>query len=178
MKPFLSIGIIIILMIFLSSCVSVPISQPPTDKTTRFIETEKAKATTAINITNKIPVYIPGSIRLTEGGIAEDFFFTPTKRRVYYGIPGAVTELIPSGTISKLFYENQDLYTEPVEMTLVTLIKHCKIPKKIFEEAVAIEKEKSESAGFDLTHEENELPNADIIYTFDNDIINEYYRRE
>jgi hypothetical protein len=26
--------------------------------------------------------------------------------------------------------------------------------------------------------EDHEIPNADIIYTFDNDIINEYYRRE
>ena len=30
----------------------------------------------------------------------------------------------------------------------------------------------------DITKEREELPNADIIYTFDDDIINEYYRYE
>jgi hypothetical protein len=42
-----------------------------------------------------------------------------------------------------------------------------------------LEKEKriNIELGIDMTNEENELPNGDIIYTFDNDIINEYYRR-
>jgi hypothetical protein len=34
--------------------------------------------------------------------------------------------------------------------------------------------------GFDMVTpiESNELPNLDIIYTFDNEVINAYYRRE
>jgi hypothetical protein len=67
---------------------------------------------------------------------------------------------------------------EPTEMTTVAFIKHFKIPKEKFMELVEEDEKISTSMGLNLSTEDYELPNADIIYTFDNDIINYYYRRE
>jgi len=66
-------------------------------------------------------------------------------------------------------------------MDTVTFIKYCHISKDDF--AVALEKAKRHWLAYKISeiefdHEEWELPNADIIYTFDNEIINAYYRRE
>jgi hypothetical protein len=123
-----------------------------------------------------LPTYTPGSIKL-EPGVVSDYDFTPTKRRLYYGIPGPFEALAPEGTINELFEKDKDIYTEPQEMLLVTLVKHCNISRQDFDKAVEEYKEMCASAGYDMAHEEAEIPNADIIYTFDNEIINAYYRR-
>jgi len=62
-------------------------------------------------------------------------------------------------------------------MPLVTLIKHFKVPKCVFVAEVKKIKRAWLALGDDLCAEVNELPNADIIYTFDNELINYYYRR-
>lgn len=67
---------------------------------------------------------------------------------------------------------------EPKEMSLVSFIKYFDIPKEVFEAKIReVEKYRMEEAGdaFRYHTEQYELPNADILYTFDNDIINEYY---
>jgi len=66
----------------------------------------------------------------------------------------------------------------PPEMILVTLVKRYDMPKNKFEDAVRLAAEKLINEGRDLSEEQWELPNADIIYTLDNEIINAYYRRE
>ena len=63
------------------------------------------------------------------------------------------------------------------EMPLVTLVKHFKVPKHVFVAEVERHRKVDLSLGKDLSEERYELPNADIIYTFDNEIINAYYRR-
>jgi len=75
-------------------------------------------------------------------------------------------------------YEKENPFeTEISEMILVTFIKHFQIPREDFEKAVAYQWDYQKRYGVDMTSERFELPNPDIIYTFDNDIINEYYRR-
>ena len=65
------------------------------------------------------------------------------------------------------------------EMPLVTLVKRFQVPKHVFvAEVEKMRKIKSTFDGYDPTAETQEFPNADIIYTFDNDIINAYYRRD
>jgi len=59
----------------------------------------------------------------------------------------------------------------------LAFIKHFRIAREVFEQGIALQKFWDEEFGNDTSAETNELPNADIIYTFDNDIINEYYRR-
>ena len=62
------------------------------------------------------------------------------------------------------------------EMYLVSFIKHFNIPREEFDKAV--KEYISHRTTEELKKEFWEAPNADIIYTFDNEIINEYYRYE
>jgi len=136
----------------------------------------KATAIASVKNFKIIPVYVPGSINL-DNSIGDDFSFTPTKRRAYYLIPSAVIELVPEGTIEELFEKDKDILAERQEMALVTLIKYCNISEKDFKRAIVKELAQKIAVGIDITQEEYELPNADIIYTFDNVLINYYYRR-
>lgn len=86
------------------------------------------------------------------------------------------------------YYDFNDFYTngisakEPKEMALVSFIKYFNISKADFEnkikEVTQIFMETSGGDAFRYHTEQYELPNADILYTFDNDVINEYYRYE
>lgn len=71
---------------------------------------------------------------------------------------------------------------EPQEMYLVSFVKHFKISREDFEAACEKKRLRFEELhnvnGHDISDEAHEIPNADIIYTFDNEIINEYYRRD
>ncbi|MCI9448901.1 MAG: hypothetical protein HFE30_01440 [Clostridiales bacterium] len=68
---------------------------------------------------------------------------------------------------------------EPPEMYIVSFIKYFHISKEEFERVCAERRAFMEQMpSYDVNGEDYELPNPDIIYTFDNDIINEYYLRE
>ena len=121
----------------------------------------------------KIPVYIPGSISLASR--LDEYPFEVTKREIYYKIDSAFEDIVGSDAADAAFESAGE--NEPTEMRLVTFIKHHNIQKKDFEKAVARLKKILESHNMDIYNEEYELPNADIIYTFNNKLINYYYRR-
>ena len=171
MRKLLSLALTAAIMLGLGACFGG-------DKPTSTPDTTPVQTTTeATTITAELPVYTPGSIKLTPGGIGSDFEFTPTKRRRYYSIPGPFSALVPEGTLDELFEKNKDIYNEPQEMALVTLVKHCNISRQDFEKAVEEYIEMCVTNGLDMIEEDFEIPNVDIIYTFDNEIINAYYRR-
>ena len=64
------------------------------------------------------------------------------------------------------------------EMLLVSFVKRYDITREEFDSAVEKFIAHNEEMGCDMTGEEYEVPNGDIIYTFDNEIINHYYRYE
>lgn len=68
----------------------------------------------------------------------------------------------------------QDIYRD--EMYLVSIIKGLNISREEFDQAVA--KYLLQHDPENLMTEYYEIPNGDIIYTFDNEIINAYYRYE
>jgi len=69
---------------------------------------------------------------------------------------------------------------ETDEMDAVAFIKHFDVPRELAEKAIEELHEyvMSTSQNVDVYDEFWEVPNLDIIYTFDNEIINAYYRRE
>jgi hypothetical protein len=96
----------------------------------------------------------------------------------YYGFDG-VDELFAPGAIQNFLDDMGRGYKEyPDEMVLLTMIKKYDLPKENLEEAIKRAAEDILSRGRNLSEESDELPNPDIIYTFDNEIINGYYRRE
>jgi len=132
--------------------------------------------------TPSLPIYVPGSIKLEPAdqnhGLFVMFSFLPTKRYIYYGIPGEILDLGDVNASSEVFDRIQMPGKEPQEMAIFAYVKYCNISKVDFNNAIEKRKNFLLELSRDLANEEYELPNADIIYTFDNEIINHYYRRE
>ena len=119
----------------------------------------------------------PQDIRLKQDSHSLGWTFGPlTKRYVYYAI-NLFTLPIPAEAVG-IYFDELWHSAEPTEMAFLTFIKEYSIHKEVFEEAIRVEWEDRNHLGLDMTQEEYELPNPDIIYTFDNEIINAYYRRE
>ena len=135
--------------------------------------------TTSTTLTNSL-VYIPGSIKLnpdTEYG-SDMAKFPITHRHVYYEIDGPYIRLVDEKAYDAWNPPSTPDGIEPTEMLLVSFIKQFNISKEDFIEATNQLREIRERNNWDTSNESNEIPNPDVIYTFDNDLISEYYRRE
>jgi len=163
--------------------------EPATANTMENTTIEEGYSVTEATSHIALPVYQPGSVNLKPKGYWEEEFDLPYEveyRICYYSLPGWVEDLgnaIDPGAgdfATNEIAEKRDP-NGPSEMTIVTYLKRVPIPKDVFEaelkKYIEIEKEIALLIGDDPADEFHELPNADIIYTFDNDIINEYYRR-
>jgi len=155
-------------------------------------ESDAATIETIITEIDEIPPHVfvsPDKIALGDPEIIIEFDgdpgFTPKYRMVYYSC-GLFTELVDPAKLdafdelhnSRRFVDGR--YVDFDEMMYVMFIKYFNIPKEEFVIAVENQRLIHIKWGDDMTTpmESNELPNADIIYTFDNEIINAYYRRE
>ena len=130
-----------------------------------------------------LPEYQPGSIQLVPQE-QDEYEFERKYRITYYRIWGEFTECLSE--------EQKQDYTEWVEnyskqneygkkqneMQLASYLKRYQIPREEFDKAAEKFIANGKAAGWDTTQEEYEVPNGDIIYTFDNEIINQYYRYE
>ena len=67
-------------------------------------------------------------------------------------------------------------------MYTVSFVKYFEISREDFERCCEQKRKRLEylrdELGHDINIEGAEIPNADIIYTFDNEIINNYYLRD
>ena len=139
------------------------------------------------------PTYVPEDISL----FPDEYFLQDVNRgyvrkyrECYYNYSNWFMELyrdseLPWIDLPSRHYGPNAEYIETDEMDIVVLIQHYDIPKEVFIKALEKEKqrwlhywrvERGEDIPFDS--EGSEWPNPDIIYTFDNEIINAYYRRE
>lgn len=191
----LAISLILVLLLFGACRESLPnetttvrtiaetFATNPTEQST----TETGARTTVwkTNPDTGLPKYVPGNVILDPGydiSLGEDPYKC-SYRYVYYTVSGILTDYYGQKEVSDYLESlgNSREWKEPKEMPIVSVIKHFKIPKEKF---IELNNQHAEaiaglaSSGINVDTEELELPNADIIYTFDNDIINEYYRRE
>jgi hypothetical protein len=152
-----------------------------------------AKSTTTTNVTgttyngslvNGLPVYVNGAIPLLPESSLEPFAYQRHFRDIYYTVQ---LELLCSvsqqdfaawrqSEIKKAAEEGRG-GKEPTEMMLLAFVKHFNVSRAEFDKGVEALIHHWTSIGVANTNELHEIPNADIIYTFDNKIINEYYRR-
>jgi len=170
--------LVLVLYFCLAGCGSDPVEHSHESTTIQASTAQTSTRETSTTL-KPLPLYMPESIQLEPDiYIMDDFGFRPTKRRVYYKIPIELIDVYPEKITDELFKDN-DICTEPTEMAVVTMIKYCNTSKEAFKDVLGKIAKKYETAGTDVAlQEEWELPNPDIIYTFDNDIINAYYRRE
>ncbi|MCL2165555.1 MAG: hypothetical protein FWH55_14480 [Oscillospiraceae bacterium] len=161
-----SVFLVAIFALILCSC-APQIDPPFSDKATSTTETMAR-----VTLPNLLPP--PEAIKLMDMPYFYESVELMKYRVIYYRIHGEFDSLaVYDGT------RTEQLVKED-EMLLVSYAKHYNIGKKIFVEAVRQRYENSIITGWedDIYAESAELPNADIIYTFDNEIINAYYRRE
>ena len=135
-----------------------------------------------------IPQYVPGSIieeTTNENYIpSEENLYVSWRHRWAWGvIPGEVEDLVSD---EESLTWNDHFKTlemtpngEPAEMCSVSYVKFFNISKADFEIAIERARETQYISPEDNPLDEFfELPNPDIVYTFDDEIISNYYRRE
>ena len=190
------VWITIVLCMFValfSSCQSDTPSMPSATSqaagipTSDEIENESSQSTHSKDSLDKIPSttgalpeYKAGSIKL-EPQDQDDYTFNRKYRIAYYQIWGEFTELLSEEEYQDYMEwvdqkAKKDGYGEfQNEMLLVSFIKRYKIPREEFNQAVEKYIANSKASACDLSSEAYEVPNGDIIYTFDNEVINRYY---
>lgn len=160
-------------------------SAPATENSVSEKAKSNAKQTDASNSpdTKNLPEYKPGSIKL-EPQDQDDYAFTRKYRIAYYQIGGEFMDLLSEDARQDFMNwadeeSKKNGYGEHQnEMLLVSFVKRYNISRTDFDKAVKAYTDTRNKTGADLYAEENEVPNGDIIYTFDNEIINRYYRYE
>lgn len=161
------------------------VTEPSTDATTEPVTqpTTIPDVTTPTNSAG-LPEYVPGSILLVPQN-KDMFKFDRKYREVYYTIKGGFEELLTEEEEQEWYNWCEEtrygLNLDYDEMLLVTMIKRYDISREEFDKVVANYVAFWDQYGmFDRypLPEEYEVYNGDIIYTFDNEIINHYYRYE
>jgi hypothetical protein len=142
--------------------------------------TQATPTTTPPTTQSALPKYVPESIKLSEAEDLQSSFewpFVPEYRFVYYRIPNSFLFLVEDREAKRAWVNEYSALAPPPEMLIVSFVKAFNVPKEDFVRVIEENRQARIDMGMDLNDEMNELPNADIIYTFDNDIINYYYRR-
>jgi len=178
MKRYFSLLLCLALCCALFACGN-PIPELTTAESTNAL----AETTTEAPIPTdpSLPVYVPGSIKLDPSYDYSDSDYADYKRsyRVsYYQIPVEFVELAGADGYDYIETAYSGFISEPPFMLLADFAEHFEIPKEQFVHLLDVLEASWIDSGCDISSEEYELPNADIIYTFDNEIINEYYRRQ
>lgn len=112
--------------------------------------------------------------------------FLPKYRDVYYWGPSFLCDIVDQDALAEWYetvvrpdYRNN---AEPKEMYTVSFVKYFEISREDFERCCEQKRKRLEylrdELGHDINVEGAEIPNADIVYTFDNEIINNYYLRD
>jgi len=135
-----------------------------------------------------VPRYIPGATELQplESLIIAPYggsTFIPQHRWVYYIIPGRLASLVDNDDfmIWNQEWRAADTGDSRDQMMLVHFIRFFDISREEFEfvlEEMRADNDWRASRGTDLSCEMREIPNADIIFTFDPVIISYFFRRE
>ena len=165
--------------LILCSCTQIdPIRIDPT----LSVESISSATTTVGYILPSLPdpLPLPNSIKLEEEPHnaftdGEDWDFT--YRIIYYGIPSQIGNIVVDRS-DDFFPSLEGVPGPEAEMAIVSYVKHYDIQKEDFIEAVQSMYSIQIDRGWGIYDEGSELPNPDIIYTFDNEVINAYYRRE
>jgi len=169
------------LLLGLTACFDGGGDKPTTAPVTTFAHTTTAESElTTQGITQKPSPptgleYLPGSVDLLDKNYYESIENRPY-RLIYYRIPGVIGDLVPEDKHTAWAQQNFWGKTEFTEMPLVAFVKHFDISREAFETAIA--ELAIHNAMNGNNDEEFEVPNADVIYSFDNEIINRYYRYE
>jgi len=131
-----------------------------------------------IYFSEQLPVHVPGSIDLwNPEELAAAFYlpYVPVHRATFYTIPGDFEIRFGRVPDEWILHDNP---VAPPTMMLMRFILYHEIPFYQFVEEIERLREVHERLGRSTNLELDELPNPEIIYTFDPEIISYFYRRE
>lgn len=155
------------------------------------VKTMEAWAGDNAVIPDIIPQFVQGDmkIRTAQGALEHAPYkttFPPKFRDCYYWGQSVLYDLVDNEAFGEWYnavvQPDIDSNAEPQEMYTVSFVKYFQISRDDFDRCCEAKRERMESLrdehGHDITGEGAEIPNGDIIYTFDNEIINSYYLRD
>ena len=126
-----------------------------------------------------LPEHVPGSITLRPLQQLHRHWSEPPMRfrQAFYGVPHNIIDLVDLEEIDA-WWPMAEYYIRGDINQLMRFLQYFNISREDFDAAMEITRELRMEVGFDPTDERYELPNADIIFTFDNDLIRYFYRRQ
>jgi len=124
------------------------------------------------------PEHVPGSITLRRSDLHRHPSEPPMRfRYAFYGVPSPIFDLVDMDRWGE-WWSMAEVYIDEDINQLMRFVQHFNISREDFDAAIGMLRGFYIEWGWDLADEFNELPNADIIFTFDNDLIRYFYRRE
>ena len=140
-------------------------------------ETQNRQETTESENTTVLPV----------GGDDEFTLDDLPMRYIYYSLSYPYNLLVENQDEFNEWYKARIITDDMDEMLYVSFVKRFNISREEFDKAthdliriITEDGDTPVTPPFDTAHEAelDEVPNADVIYTFDNEFIKEYYKRE
>jgi len=143
----------------------------------------ESDATSVVSTTEQITIPRLEDIKIDSKGYWEnqwDWDFEAVYRLVYYTLPGYLEDMVNDldNPDAHVFVDWLAYEGDRDVMMIMVYVERYNIPKDVFTAAVSEYIAITVQNDWDPTEEGFEPPNPDIIYTFDNEIINAYYRRE
>ena len=164
MKKIYILSLLFAVALLLTSCTLNV--EPQLDETTA----QSVVETTVISMP-PFPSIAPETIIVFEDPHDALYIHDPHMEIVYRAIYYSISE-----SIYRLGEFDGSISTD--EMALLFWVRHHNISREDFMVAVQLDYEGIIARGWDVHSEGAELPCPDIIFTFDNEIINAFYRRE
>jgi len=150
---------LLVILLLLAGC-----GKTPENTTTTSTETTTTMATETTLFT------------VPEGWTGDIEYEYSKHQSEYYDIPGFFSNLVDVYDYSCWIVDEKPIFDDFHEMALLQFIKRFDIPKETFAEVVEEYEKGSLADGF--SYDEISHFNVEIIYSFDNKLISDYYREE
>ncbi|MCL2356961.1 MAG: copper amine oxidase N-terminal domain-containing protein [Defluviitaleaceae bacterium] len=125
-----------------------------------------------------LPEHIPGSVTLRSYIPGRHWSEGPMRfRHAFYWVPFEIINLIHYSEMGDWWDTVESYIDDDINQTM-RFVQYFNISREDFDAALERMRSHGIRMGHDFSDELHELPNADIIFTFDDEIIRWFYRRE
>ena len=171
-------------MIMLSTLPAITEVRTRWDQLIQIADVQWSPSTWPVNSSNwpeHLPRHVTGSLVLMPednlSGVV-DLSMPPQFRRTFYVVPGEIMDMVRGGERSRYDWLTNEGRELQDQMLLMHFIQYFNISRADFDIVIERKREAGLRRGVNFATEWGELPNADIIFTFDDDIVRYFYRRE
>jgi hypothetical protein len=173
---------VLLLSLFLLVSCNNDINRDPTTTTTTIPNktsltlTSKNNASSYASPQTKIWKINWDTFEMQDTSVTYEDYTPPKLRERFYTITAFHSNIVGSETCLK--WEKTRDPSDESEMRMVSFIKHFDITREKFDKANQEFSKSWKESGLDQNSEPGEIFNADLLYTFNNAKINDYYGRD